>query len=493
MENVQKGRLIGSFAKVQGGFAFRRSDFCFEGIPVIKIKNITPPTVDLHNVQCVSREVLESISRVERYVLSPGDILIAMTGATLGKVGRVPLTNQPILLNQRVGRIDVTNPLELDRDYLFYVLSHDLNAHLINKMGEGSAQANVSSKEIESLEVALPPLVEQKRIVTKIEALFSRLDSGANSLKQVRAQLKKIRQSLQAHAFAGRLTEDWRKSHEADVIPASELRLQIATERQNVSKKRIKHNPSIGATNLRALPETWVWVTIGEVETFIGSGITPRGGSTTYLSEGVPFIRSQNVWPSGLRLGDVAFISNEQHDIMSRTKIHPRDVLLNITGASIGRSTYVPEDFCAGNVNQHVSIIRTINSVHYKFLSNFLNSPLGQDEIFSTQSGMTRQALNYDQIRSLVMPLTSFAEQIQIVKQLESSFRIINSVQRVTERSIKQTDGLKQLILKKAFEGRLVPNEAELAKSERRSYEPANVLERKKKAKLQNSNLKFWA
>ena len=111
----------------------------------------------------------------------------------------------------------------------------------------------------------------------------------------------------------------------------------------------------------------------------IGSGITPSGGAASYLDTGIPLLRSQNVHFDGLRLDDVAYIAEETHEEMSGTKLRPRDVLLNITGASIGRCALVPDGFGEGNVNQHVCIIRPAAKLNYKFLTCCLSAPWGQD------------------------------------------------------------------------------------------------------------------
>ncbi|MEA1863704.1 MAG: hypothetical protein U9N46_00650 [Euryarchaeota archaeon] len=137
------------------------------------------------------------------------------------------------------------------------------------------------------------------------------------------------------------------------------------------------------------LPEGWVWVDIGSFALFVGSGITPRGGKSNYLENGIPFLRSQNVYPDGLHLDYVVYISEDLHNQMSRTHVEDFDVLLNITGASIGRSTFVPPSFGRGNVNQHVCIIRFKDYVDSAYISSFLNSPFGQDQIFATQVGVT--------------------------------------------------------------------------------------------------------
>lgn len=137
----------------------------------------------------------------------------------------------------------------------------------------------------------------------------------------------------------------------------------------------------------------------------IGSGITPKGGEATYKAQGIPLIRSQNVLVNQLDLSDVAFIDNEQHEKMSGSKVLPGDVLLNITGASIGRSCVVPNNVDEANVNQHVCIIRLKKTIDGRLLSLFLNSWFGQKLIWSFQGGGSREALNFQQIGNFEIPL----------------------------------------------------------------------------------------
>ncbi len=107
------------------------------------------------------------------------------------------------------------------------------------------------------------------------------------------------------------------------------------------------------------IPTIWNTVKLGDYTSKIGSGITPKGGSKAYVEQGIPLLRSQNILHGKLKLDDVAFISNVQHNKMKNSQLQERDVLLNITGASIGRCAVLPNNFNVGNVNQHVCIIRT--------------------------------------------------------------------------------------------------------------------------------------
>jgi type I restriction enzyme, S subunit len=148
--------------------------------------------------------------------------------------------------------------------------------------------------------------------------------------------------------------------------------------------------------------------------TKVGSGVTPKGGAEVYQSQGVPLIRSQNVRGDALDLSDVAYISDEINGSMSGSAVQPNDVLLNITGASIGRSCVVPSDFAIGNVNQHVCIIRMVPDADPNFLQTFLASHRGQKLIFQSQSGSGREGLNFENIRAFKVAFPTLPEQKKI-------------------------------------------------------------------------------
>ena len=163
----------------------------------------------------------------------------------------------------------------------------------------------------------------------------------------------------------------------------------------------------------------WKKCTIGELAIKVGSGVTPRGGESVYKMDGHPFVRSQNVGLGHLILDDIAFIDEETHLRQKSTELKLEDVLLNITGASIGRSALVNEQVVGGNVNQHVCIIRTKESLIPSFLCNFLLSNYGQRQIDSFQAGGNRQGLNFEQIKSIKIAIPSTKEQTKVAKLLQ--------------------------------------------------------------------------
>ncbi len=210
--------------------------------------------------------------------------------------------------------------------------------------------------------------------------------------------------------------------------------------------------PREGETQPRLrLPEfqnagEWEESELGPKTNKVGSGITPTGGDKNYKPSGRPFVRSQNVGWGILLLDDVAYIDEETHASFSSTEIKVSDVLLNITGASIGRSAVADYRIAAGNVNQHVCIIRTKpDELNPLFLNQFLISQLGQKQIDSFQAGGNRQGLNFAQIRSFAMPLPpSPAEQHRIASYLSSLDALITAETQKLEALKTHKRGLMQ-------------------------------------------------
>jgi type I restriction enzyme S subunit len=366
--------------------------------------------------------------------------------------------------------------------FILYLLR--ANENVLAGKGTGTTFSAISGEQLRSLEIPLPPLNEQRRIVGKVEELFSYLDAGVESLRKVQAQLKRCRQAVLKYAFEGKLTEEWRKTHKDQIEPAPKFLEKVKQDLKRATPNKLAELGLNNESGFQELPETWVWATIGELETFIGSGITPRGGRTVYVQEGIPFIRSQNVYPDGLRLEEIAYVTPKMHDTMKRTKAYPNDVLLNITGASIGRSAVIPEKLPEANVNQHVCIIRTGWWLIPAYLSHFLNSPIGQTQIFGTQSGVTRQGLNYEQVRRLKIPLAPLMEQNEIVTKIEATYTATGQVEKTIRQNINHVEYLRQSILKDAFGGKLVPQDPD--------DEPAEkLLERIKAEHISNRTPKF--
>lgn len=206
--------------------------------------------------------------------------------------------------------------------------------------------------------------------------------------------------------------------------------------------------PGYKHTKLGWIPENWDVGRISDYTSKIGSGSTPRGGSQIYVSSGVPFIRSQNVLNNSLLLDTDSLIPRGIHEMMKNTFVKPGDVLLNITGASIGRSCVVPKDFVEGNVNQHVCIVRTVKEkLNNHFLQIFLSSYSGQKSILTMQVGGNREGLNHSGVGSIKIPIPSLKEQKTIAQCLSTWDTAITKLGNLIKVKKKRKKGLMQQLL----------------------------------------------
>ncbi|MFQ3627042.1 MAG: restriction endonuclease subunit S, partial [Cyanobacteriota bacterium] len=204
---------------------------------------------------------------------------------------------------------------------------------------------------------------------------------------------------------------------------------------------------------LTALPEGWEWTTVADVAEKVGSGSTPRGGAESYKLSGIPLIRSMNVHFDGLKLDGLAYLDDKQADELKNVEVKTSDVLLNITGASIGRVTQAPPEMDGARVNQHVCIIRPNPILDAAFLSKYLASPGVQKWIMAEEYGATRQALTKQMILNFDIPLPPLNEQRRIVAKIEELRDRHQAAKQALEAVPKLCDRFRQSVLAAAFRG----------------------------------------
>ena len=212
--------------------------------------------------------------------------------------------------------------------------------------------------------------------------------------------------------------------------------------------KRYSEYKDSGVKWIGEIPGHWKTPKLNRVVSKVGSGSTPRGGSEVYIDEGIKFLRSQNIHFEGLNLDSVVYIPDSINEQMKNTQVQPFDVLLNITGGSIGRCFYVDDTLGKANVNQHVCIIRPL-SVNYRFLKYFLQSNSGQSQVWFYQKG-DREGLSAESIKTFRLPLPPLPEQEAIVTYLDSKVAKIDEYIAIAEKKIAALEELKQTIIAEA-------------------------------------------
>lgn len=215
-----------------------------------------------------------------------------------------------------------------------------------------------------------------------------------------------------------------------------------------------------GTKCLGEVPANWEITKARFIAEKIGSGKTPSGGATTYVSQGVPFLRSQNIHDDGLRLDDVAYISAETHAEMRVSRVQPRDVLLNITGASIGRSCIAPHDLGEANVNQHVCIVRCVDRELSDWMKWIFRSAVIKSQVDEFQTGAGREGLNFEQVGHFRLAIPPRDERKSIGDHLNRATARIDTLITKTERSLELLREHRTALITAAVTGKIDVREA---------------------------------
>ncbi len=251
-----------------------------------------------------------------------------------------------------------------------------------------------------------------------LDLLFPRFDELVRTPEDVH----RLNEAILQLAVQGKLV-----AQDPNDEPTSELLKRIeATRQQLVQAKQVDRTRNSSSVQSSEhpfpLPRGWSATRLSALVSKLGAGSTPLGGKAVYENEGVKFIRSQNVWNDGLRLDDVARIPGNIHERMSGTTVMASDILLNITGASIGRSAVVPNDFDVANVSQHVAIVRMVEPDLRWFVHLYMISSHFQRMIMSVEVGISREGLSMSRLQDFVIPIPPLAEQQRIVAKVDELF-----------------------------------------------------------------------
>ena len=270
-----------------------------------------------------------------------------------------------------------------------YLFKSTIYISVLNTAVDGIREGKtISYTNFGKIYINIPPLSEQAQIANYLDTETARIDNLISKQEKLIELLEEQRKSIISHAVTKGLNPN---------APMKDS----------------------GVEWLGDVPEHWEVTFIKYITKKISSGKTPLGGAEVYTDEGVIFLRSQNIYNDGLHLDDVSFIPHEIHASMKSSAVKKNDVLLNITGGSIGRTCLVDCEIGEANVNQHVCIIRTSKDKYAKWLSVFMKSNSAQSQIFYSQTGAGREGLNFSQIGNMRLLFPPFVEQQEILDFLD--------------------------------------------------------------------------
>jgi type I restriction enzyme S subunit len=247
---------------------------------------------------------------------------------------------------------------------------------------------------------------------------------------------KKLKGLILELAVRGKLTKKWRIEN-PNTESATELLTQIKAEKKRlIAAKEIRKEkplPKIEAEEIPFnLPENWIWCRLRDLTKIITKGASPKWQGISYVSEGILFITSENIGNYKLRLEKRKYVEQKFNEIQKRSILEKNDILMNIVGASIGRTAIFDLDEVA-NINQAVTIIRLVDKSNFEYYLRFFNSPICISYMFDKQVDNARANLSMSNIAKFLIPLPPLSEQKAIVKIVEQLFEEVEVLERLTE------------------------------------------------------------
>ena len=466
VENLPNGWTmcrLGDVMRLKNGYAFKSKDYSFEGIPLVRISDINNGKVTLEKAEHIPDNKANFA-----FVIQPGGLLIAMSGATTGKTG-IYNGSQPCLQNQRVGNFKIISEDSVNKKYRNYYVA-SLRKE-IEKAAYGGAQPNISAKGIEAFDFPLAPLNEQKRIVAEIEKQFSRLNKAVDNLKRVKVNLKRYKASVLKAAVEGKLTEEWRKKH-PNVEPADKLLERILAERRkkweeaelakmkkagkvpkdDKWKKKYKELslPSIG--ELPSIPSTWAWATLPQLGELNRGKSKHRPRNDPILHDGqYPFIQTGDIrYATGI-INQYTQTYSEKG--LKQSRLWPKGTLCITIAANIADTALLGLDACFPD--SVVGFIPDTDYIDIRLVEYFIRT--AKEDLERYAPATAQKNINLAILSNVAVPLPPEKEQQIIIDEIEKSLSVAEGIEVSAEQNMLRAERLRQSILKKAFSGKLVP------------------------------------
>lgn len=356
----------------------------------------------------------EAISHSSAKIYPTDTVVIAMYGATIGKVGILGI---PAATNQACA-CAIVKP-STDYKYLFYYAQSQKDDFI--KKGKGGAQPNISQEIIKFHQFPLPPLAEQQRIVDRIESLFAKLDEAKEKAQAVVDSFETRKAAILHKAFTGELTAKWRRTHGLSL-------------------------------------DTWKEVAADSLFEYVTSG--SRGWAKYYDESGAVFIRMGNLDHGTIELdfSDIQHVKLPNKAEGQRSRIRKNDILISIT-ADVGMVGLVRNDDFEGYINQHIALARPVMSESAEFIAWYLVSDIGLKQMQEKQRGATKVGLNLNDIRALQLKIPLIEEQNEILKVIKMWIGKEQQSQEAAEAVLDQIELMKKSILARAFRGELGTND----------------------------------
>jgi type I restriction enzyme, S subunit len=453
-----------------------------EYLPILRANNINTK-LSFEDLVYVPSSLVEEEQKIRR-----GDIIFAMSSGSLNLVGKSAPAHSDF--DGSCGAFCAILRLEhhVSPEFFSYLFQGNAFRRKISEIAKGSNINNLKREHILDHQLALPPYPEQRRIVAKIEELFSELDKGIENLKHARAQLAVYRQALLKHAFEGKLTADWRAENANNLEPAEQLVGRIRSDQESRYERDLKKwqreiekwasfdKKGVRPTKpekprairpltaderavLAPIPAEWCWARVeglGAVQ--LGRQRSPANISKDYPTK---YIRAANITEDGLALDDVKEMEFEPQEFET-FKLRAGDLVLSEASGSasqVGKPAVwndeIPNCCFQNTVIRHRPFVGSISP----YLLTLYKFCYGSGQFAKLAGGVGINHLSAGKFSAMPIPVAPLREQERIVKEVERTLSVICVLESDIDLNLQKAEALRQAILKKAFAGELVPQD----------------------------------
>ena len=391
-------KKLGDLLDVQNGYAFSSKDYSQTGHFVMRIGNVQNGYISLADPKFIS---LPKDGKLQRFVLSDGDILVSLTG-NVGRIGVIQKEHLPAALNQPVARLTIREDSPAAKEFLLFFLYSDWFREELTGAGHGAAQQNVSTNDLVEIQLPIPPVPEQRRIVGILDEAFEGLATAKANAEQ---NLQNARALFESHLQA------------------------VFTQRGH----------------------GWVDTRLEEV-CGLQNGFAFK--SSTFKPSGAPILRISNIQDGRIDADNrlVFFDPKDYRENLDRYRIVEGDLLIAMSGATTGKLGFNTES-TVYYLNQRVGKFEPSDKLNKRFLYHFLSTKV--EENLRISAGAAQPNLSTEQIKGFVLPLPSVDEQERIVDVLETLSEETQRLESLYQRKLAALDELKKSLLHRAFSGML--------------------------------------
>lgn len=398
-------------------------------------------------------------TKTDMILVQPGDLVISGINVAKGAI-TVYQGEEPVCATIHYSSYTFDSS-KVDLGYFKFFVKSAAFIAAMQKQVKGGIKTEIKPKHLLALEISIPDLGTQKKIVKEISSQLEKTEQLSSEIEKQKSYAKQLRQYILQEAIEGKLTADWRKQHPVQKgnpdYDAEALLDCLQQKKESLKKdplvKREKIRTPVGDTEKEfSIPNNWIWIRMGELCYPITKGTTPDVHEIKADGE-IPYLKMFNIVNQKLDFDYRSqYISKKVHDEkLTRSKVYPNDVIMNIVGPPMGKIAMVTDEFPEWNLNQAMAIFRGYDISINPYIYVFLNSMIWFKYVH-TLGVVGQENMSLEQCKDIAVALPPLAEQKEIVARVEQHLQTITQIETQIVTRETTTKQLMQSILKDAFE-----------------------------------------